>query len=175
MSQSDVPVNLARVEISLATRGVVRDVVLDPDYQVFHANPALRAEASALRYWVEGNLHRINGRPHEGSTLLREGLRKLPPVDPYGVEFLLRFHLAAIEQEENDLLTARRDLELALRAPSRIPGFLPLAYLRLGQIAKRQGDATTVTWAVRNVQSAERSLRWELGISKEAQALIGKP
>ncbi len=162
----------AQTALALTVRQAVRSVELDPHYTVFHSDPELKAEAEDFRYWVRGNLHRINGREEEGLKVLTEGLQHLPEADPYGVEFMLRFHVAAILRSRNQPDEAERQLELALESPSRVAEFLPVAYLRIAEIEKGKGNVERLGWAVMKVRSSEQALGHDLGFYRKAKQLL---
>lgn len=161
-----------RTSLSLPVSRRVIAVSLDPHYQVFHSTPELRARAEALSYWARADLLWLNGRADESLKVLQDGLQHLPEADPYGAEFMLRFQIGTIQRGAGRFDEMRREYELALSCPVRWDEYLPRIYLRLGELAKRQGDLQRVRWAVRNVESAERRLGRETGASRAARLLV---
>jgi tetratricopeptide (TPR) repeat protein len=150
----EVEVRDPRTELNLAVTGRVEGVDLDPDYEVFHAEPESKAEALALRFWAKGNVLQMRGKNAQAIEAFEEGLRNLPTPDRYGVEFQLRFTLARVHQRAGRLPEAKREYDAALACPLRRANDLPWLYVRLAEIAKTQKDSDRLTWALRQAESA---------------------
>jgi tetratricopeptide (TPR) repeat protein len=147
-----------RTELALAVTGRVEAVDLDPNYEVFHAEPESKAEALALRFWAKGNVLQMRGKNAQAVEAFEEGLRHLPAPDPYGVEFEVRLSVARAHQRAGRLPEAKREYEAALTCAVRRAEELPGLYVRLAEVAKAQKDSERLTWALRQAESAERAL-----------------
>jgi hypothetical protein len=164
-----------RTERHLPLPQPVRAVALDPHYEVLHVDPALKAEVEALRFWMRGMLSQGHDRDEEAQQAFREGLQNLPERDIYGVEFRLRIEIADYHRHAGRLEEARHEYEQALACAVRPAEALSLVYLHLAQIAKTQGDAGRLTWAVRNARNADEALEHPTGAGQEASELLISP
>lgn len=171
----DIEVNDEQTEKSLPLRKAVRAVNMDLSYEVLHADPALMAEAEALRFWSKGMLLRGQDKEEAALQAFMEGLRNLPERDVYGVEFRLRSEVAGFHRRAGRVEEARREYEQALTCAVRPAEDLPLVYLHLAQIAKTQGDAIRLAWAVRNAQNADLALDHPTGAGQQASELLTSP
>ncbi|HLK61248.1 MAG TPA: M1 family aminopeptidase [Chthonomonadaceae bacterium] len=168
----EIAVEGEQTELRLSIRQPIRAVTLDPHYEVFHADPALRAEAEALRYYTKGTLQQQEGKLAAALPIFMEGLRALPEHDIYGVEFLLRYQVGGYHRRAGRLEEARHEYELALACPVRPAQELPYIYLRLAQVAKAQGDTARLLWAVHNAESADLALEAPTSAGEEAHQLL---
>ena len=71
--------------------------------------------------------------------------------------------------------TAKQQLKAEARNITSNDVNRTLVYLRLAQMAKTQGDASRLAWAVRNAQSADQALDVPTGAGQEASQLLNLP
>jgi len=77
--------------------GSVSDVKIDPNFEVFHSTPELKAKAEALVYVTRAKLDDINGDYKKERADCNEGLTHVTKPDRYGVEAELKSMLSKLK------------------------------------------------------------------------------
>lgn len=134
----------------------VRSVVLDPNFQVPHWTPQVRAEAQLLApYWQAFVMEESN--QHDAAlAYLKANVKQIPAEDPVGARFMLEELTARLlAGDPQTLLEARTHLEQGLMSASRRTERLGWAYFLLAYIAAGLGDQTTLLLAIEGAVSAD--------------------
>lgn len=160
--------------VEIPTDRAVHAVRLDPHYTTLHATPEQWAEAKARRYLTKGKMIWDEEEFDQALAVFQEGLKLIPEVDPYGMEFLLRLHIGWLHQERGRFDEALAEYELALDQAVRPAEFLSRLYLNLATVAQELGDQERTVWAAHNVLNTERSLGKETEHSTQAREVLAQ-
>ena len=163
-----------RTEFAFPVKFRARRVAVDPHYLVLHRTPQMRALKSAFSANLRARGERDKKRYDEAEKLLREALAKEKDPDLYGARFSLEVALGQLFAEQLKFAEARAMLLSALARPSRRADLLPWAYLSLAKVAREMRDEAMLNDAVSGAVSAEAAYGGDLGVAREARALLAR-
>ena len=138
--------------------GQVVRVEIDPHWEVFHSTPALQEEAAALRYYTEALCARQRGKVAEAEASLKAGLQNIPSPDKYAAEFMMHLGLASIYRVTFRATEAAKEVDEAVRCPTRNPRYLALLYYRRALALAVAKDLKGADAALRNAEAVEAGL-----------------
>ena len=169
-----IEISRAQTEFASEIDFPARSVTLDPRFLVLHWTPEYKAEAMALAEYTNANRKRAEGKLDEAQKDFSLALERIPKLDLYGAEFMLRYGLARVFISQRKWQEARTHLEIAVSSPTRPAEVLPRAYLQLARALKQLGDETSLKRAVEAAITADAAVGGRTGITNEARALINK-
>jgi hypothetical protein len=144
-----------RTEFAWQVDGKVRDLILDPDYQVLHWTPEYRREAPLLAaYW---KAFVKDDTQHEAALAdLQNAINQIPADDTAGVRFMLEELTARLLADDARRLgEAKAHLERGLMSASRRIERLGWAYWLLGYIASKEGDRAALDAAIQGAVASD--------------------
>jgi tetratricopeptide (TPR) repeat protein len=150
----------------------VREVTLDPAFEVLHWTPEWEAKASIREPYFKADAAREKHAYEEAERELEAALRNVPQPDAYGARFLYEYCLARVYFEQNQVNDGKMHLDIALESPSRDLETLPWAYYGLGLVAQATHDDGLLRFAVEAATSADSVAEVKTGAAEAAHALI---
>jgi hypothetical protein len=145
----------ARTDFSWQVDGDVRDLILDPEYQVLHWTPQYHKEAPLLAaYWAA---FVKDDTQHEAAIVdLENAIKQMPADDTVGARFMLEELMARLlAGDDHRLGEAKAHLERGLMSASRRTERLGWAYFLLGYIASKLGDDATLQVATEGAVASD--------------------
>ena len=150
----------------------VREVTLDPAFEVLHWTPEWESRAAIRGPYLKADVARQKHAYEEAERELEAALRSVPQPDTYGARFLYEYCLARVYFEQNRINDGKMHLDIALESPSRDPEALPWAYYGLALLARATHDDGLLRFAVDAATSADSVAEGNTGATQAAHALI---
>jgi len=149
----------------------VKQVLLDPDYQVLRWTPELRSNAVARAPLTRADFERRYGNSKRALELFRLALDSLPrQLDTTSLRFSVEYGFALASLATRDTAQALDALKRAVAAPIRDPLTLPRAYLSLSRIAFARGDSQLALRAALDAVTADRVVGNQVGAAETVKS-----
>jgi len=149
----------------------VKQVLLDPDYQVLRWTPELRSNAVARAPFTRADFERRYGNSNRALELFRLALDSLPrQADTTSLRFSVEYGFALASLATRDTAQALDALKRAVAAPIRDPLTLPRAYLSLSRIAFARGDSQLALRAALDAVTADRVVGNQVGAAETVKS-----
>lgn len=134
----------------------VREVLLDPHYEVLRWTPELRARSVARAALTRADFERRFGGAARAVALFRAALDSgVAEPDTSSIRFSLEYGLAQASLATRDSVQAYSAVQRAVAAPSRESLALPRAYLLLARLAHSRGDDQVAVRAALDAVAAD--------------------
>lgn len=154
----------------------VKQVVLDPEYQVLRWTPELRSSAVARAPFTRADFERRFGSAKRAVELFRLALDSVPrPLDTTSLRFSTEYGFALALLATRDSAQAFDALKRAVAAPIRDPLTLPRAYLSLARVAFARGDSASAVRAALDAIAADRVVRNQVGAAEIVKSFSWVP
>ena len=139
----------AQTEFNWAVNFRVRNVSLDPNFEVLHWTPEYREQATMLVPYTKGDIKFWEGQNEEAIREFQDGLEKLSGPDRYGLRFLLEYGIARGLIAQDKFAAAKNHIQAALAAPVKRTDVLPWAYVEQATIALQMDDEVAFQKAIK--------------------------
>jgi len=161
----------ANTNVAFETTARVRDVVIDPRYEVLHWTPEFAERGRTLADDTRGDYARFAG---DAATARANYLAALehPHLDRYGVRFRARYGLGRLALTAKDFPQARTWLTRAVQATPAVSTLLPSAYLGLAVAQQKLGETVSARQSAERALNADAKIGNTSGIEAAARAIL---
>lgn len=156
----------ARTEFSWPAGFAVRDIALDPHFEVLHWTPEYRAEATGLVTYYRSAVAKRETSDAEFAALLKT----VPSPDTYGLRFWMEYG-RAIALMDTKPAEARAHFEAALTSRVKPARGLPRLYLWLATVDHTLHDEAGMRDAAAKALAADQASGNQANIAEQVQAL----
>jgi tetratricopeptide (TPR) repeat protein len=130
-----------QTEVQIPTKFPVRDVVLDPKFEVLRWTPEYRAEAEAIIEYMRGDVALNQGKNDEAIAVFRRALETATALDRYGLKFRLHRGLGDALAAKDETASAIAAYQAALNETVRPEEQMPELLFSLFDLYHKLGDA----------------------------------